>query len=125
MRDFFLILIRPIFFFTCRPATKLHFKICRRHHMINVGQTNTAHIAPNGDGVVTGVTYTASGGYDVAMAADGLSAVYTATTPGTGFTATVTAVNSVGTTLTETQPLDDVQAVPNPATALNLTITNP
>ena len=94
---------------------------------VNIGQTNTAHIAPtDGSGApapVTSVVYTASGGYAVVPAADGLSAVYTATALGTGFTATVTAVNSAGASLTETKPLDDVVAAP--ATALNLTLTNP
>jgi hypothetical protein len=92
---------------------------------VKVGGTNTSHIAPDGDGIVTGVTYTASGGYDAAPAPDGLSCVYTATTPGTGFTSTVTGVNSAGMTLTDTKPLDDVEAIVNAASALNQTITNP
>lgn len=90
---------------------------------IQIGQTNTAHIAPNGDGVVTNVVYSVSGGYTVVPAADNLSAVCTATTAGTGFTVTCTAVNSAGATLTDTKPLDDVAAAA--ADALNLTVTNP
>jgi hypothetical protein len=91
---------------------------------INIGQTNTAHIAPDGDGIVTNVVYTVSGGYTVVPAADGLSAVCTATTVGTGFTVSVTATNSAGAVLTDgPKPLDDVSSVA--ATALNLTVTNP
>jgi hypothetical protein len=90
---------------------------------VQIAGTNTSHIAPDGDGVVTGVSYVASGGYTAAPAADGMSCVYTAVTLGTGFTSTVTATNSAGVVLTDTKPLDDVVAAA--ATNLNQTITNP
>lgn len=93
---------------------------------VTVAGTNTAHIAPDGDGVLTGVTYVASGGYDAGVQApDGLSCVFTATTPGTGFTVTCNATNSVGNPVTATAPLDDVVAAANPVLNLNLTVTNP
>lgn len=90
---------------------------------IKIGGTNTGRIAPDGDGVVNAISWSASGGYDISPAADGMSAVFTATTAGTGYTATVSAMNSLGVTLTDTKPLDDVEA--GAATALNLTISNP
>ena len=94
---------------------------------IQVGQTATARISPDGDGVLTGIVYTVTpaGAYSIAQAADGLSAVYTAAVVGTGFVATVVAVNDVGATITDSAPLPDVVAVPNPVTKLNLTITTP
>jgi len=92
---------------------------------INPGQTATARIAPTPVGsTVSNVVYTASdASWTIVPAADGLSAVYTAGAIGAGFTATVTAVATDGTALTDSKPLPDVVAPP--ATALNLTITTP
>jgi hypothetical protein len=132
MRDFFLILIDPIF--CCgkrRPARKLHLKVYPRSHPmtpINIGDTNTARIAPDGDGVLTNVQYAASGGYGPPVVApDGLSAVFTAVAPGTGFTVTVTAQNDAvpPVTLTDTASLSDVNTPTVPATRLNLSVTQP
>ena len=96
---------------------------------INVGAVETGTITPTdptgASAPVTGVVWTATpaGGYTIAPAADGLSAAYTAVAAGTGFTATVIAVNSAGATLTESAALPDV-VVPVPvASALNLVIT--
>ena len=118
-------------YLTRKRRFRLNLDIEGTNMTIDVGQTATGHIAPTdpsgASAPVTGVVWTVSptGSYSIVPAADGLSAVYTATAVGTSFIATVTALNSAGATLTESAALPDI-VVPVPvASALNLTVTTP
>lgn len=95
---------------------------------MNVGQTVTATISPTAAGqpaTVTNVKWDVApgGAFNIAPAADGMSAVYTATVAGTGFIAEVSAVNAEGVTLTDQAALPDVGQPA--ADALNLKIGPP
>ena len=109
------------------PRVHLHLKV-EGAKIVNVGQTATATIKPTAAGqpaTVTNVVYDSdpTGFYTVVPASDGLSAVYTATAIGTGISATVSAVNTDGVTLTDKAGLPDVTTAA--ANELNLTITTP
>lgn len=97
------------------------------------GQSTIARIAPNGDGVVTSVSYaavTSSGTGTLALlpAADGLSCGVSAPAGSGGYLVSFTAsgVNSNGAPITETGEVT-VSALPPPpaATALNLSFDTP
>lgn len=113
-----------------QPRFRLNLKI-EGKRIMNIGDTATAVIAPTDpSGVaapVTSVVFTVtpSGAYTITPGADGLSAKYTAAVAGTGNVATVTAVNSAGSTLTDAKPLPDVAAATPVASALNLSVTTP
>lgn len=97
---------------------------------MNIGQTATGTISPTAAGVPAPVTnivwdVTPVGAYTIVPSADGLSAVYTAAVAGTGIQATVKAINSAGTVLSDAAPLPDVTGAVPVADALNLTITTP
>lgn len=119
-----------ILFHVLRPRFRLNLKI-EGKRIMNIGDTATAKIAPTDpSGVVAPVTsvvftVTPAGAYTIAPSSDGLSAVYTAAVAGTGNVATVTAVNSAGSTLNDTKPLPDVAAATPVASALNLSVTTP
>ena len=100
----------------------LHLKV-HGAKIVKIGGTATATISPTPAGTtVTNVVYDSdpTGFYTVVPAADGLSAVYTATAVGTGINATVSAMNADGVTLTDKAGLPDVTT--GAATALNLTV---
>lgn len=89
---------------------------------LNQTATGTVTVVPPG-APLTNAVFTVSGGYSIVPAADGLSAVFTATSLGTGFTATYTADASDGSKLTASAALPDVIEIV--ATAVALTITTP
>lgn len=93
---------------------------------LNLNQTATGRIAPTSGGQpapVTKVQWSCSGGYSWIQADDGLSCVFTATSTGTGFIASVTANASDGSNLSAEAALPDV--IELVADSLNLTISVP
>jgi hypothetical protein len=110
-------------------ADRLNLTIEGCDMTIDVGKTATATIAPTAaGGVAAPVTQVVfgvlpPGAYSITSISP-LSARYTAVTPGaTGIVATVSAVNSEGTILTEAQALPDITAATTPvAIDLNLTV---
>jgi hypothetical protein len=124
------IIIRLIACFE-NSADTLNLTIEGNNMALSIGLTATAKIAPTAAGApatVTNVVYACvpAGAYTIVPAADNMSAVYTAAVVGTGNEATVQAVNSAGTVLTDAAALPDVTAAAGPpADALNLSVSIP
>ncbi len=88
-----------------------------------IGRIDPENVA-GADVPVFEVVFTASGGYTVELQADGVSAIYTAATPGSGFIASASAKTVSGAVLAENQPLADVEAAPDlEAVSLKFTLS--
>jgi hypothetical protein len=96
--------------------------------MAKIGDSFTGRIAPtNAAGapapVFSQVYFEDGDSYDVSIAPDGMSAVFTANSAGTGNVAKVQAVTKGGALLTESVALPDVESsVDEEAVALNFTV---
>ncbi len=106
-------------------AKQLNLTICGGS-MAKINDTFTATIAPtNVAGApanVTDILWTAGAGYDLVVAADGMSATVTAIKTGVGNSISVSARAKSGTNLSETVALPDVEADPEEAVKLNLAL---
>jgi hypothetical protein len=108
-----------------KEAVRLNFTLSGACMAKKIGDTVTGRIAPtNAAGApapVFSAVYVEEGdSYDVSIAPDGLSAVFTANSVGTGNVATVVAITKGGLELRESLALDDVESpVDEEAVALN------